>query len=61
MILFRVVFPRQIFIETGASVSMFKIYFCFVTQNPTATVTEVKSKSKNKWRPVALDTVVSGM
>lgn len=26
---------------------------------PVATVTDVKRKSKSKWRPVALDTVVS--
>jgi len=26
--------------------------------NPVATVTDVRKKSKSKWRPVALDTVV---
>ena len=28
-------------------------------QNPLATVVDVRSKNKSKWRPVALDTVVS--
>ena len=31
----------------------------YIFQNPTAKVIDVKSKTKSKWRPVALDTVVN--
>ena len=34
-----------------------KVFYIF--QNPTAKVIDVKSKTKSKWRPVALDTVVN--
>ena len=34
-------------------------YFFYIFKNPTAKVIDVKSKTKSKWRPVALDTVVS--
>ena len=31
----------------------------YFLQNPEAEIIDVKSKPKSKWRPVALDTVVS--
>ena len=34
------------------------MFYSLLIQNPLAKVLDVKGKSKSKWRPVALDTVV---